>query len=137
MEPIQESVGLLKKISDWLYSHKKKNELLSEILKKYENNQCNSKEIAISLKDIQNKLDSMDSELKNDISVVKNGVQKALRADLIKLHHKLVKKNFATPTEKAFFQDEYKAYHELGSNGLMDFYYEEVIALPEEETIFS
>ncbi len=64
--------------------------------------------------------------------VQRMGLQAALMSQLYDKHdYYCYQKGFATSMDKTIYQKMYDAYHQLGVNGLMTTYYQEVMALPE------
>ncbi len=68
--------------------------------------------------------------LKNDVELMKKGMQKDIRRSLRQDGEAMVKKGYATQLEKTEFDELYWSYHNLGRNGVMDSLYEQVMGLP-------
>lgn len=64
------------------------------------------------------------------VIAVKGGMQKLLRAELIKSHNYWMEKGYCPEHQKTAFASIYEDYHDLGRNGVADCLYEEVMALP-------
>lgn len=68
--------------------------------------------------------------LKEDIELMKKGMQKDIRRSLRQDGEAMVKRGYATQLEKTEFDELYWSYHNLGRNGVMDSLYEQVMSLP-------
>lgn len=68
--------------------------------------------------------------LKNDVELMKKGMQKDIRRSLRQDGEAMVKRGYATQLEKTEFDELYWSYHNLGRNGVMDSLYEQVMGLP-------
>ena len=58
------------------------------------------------------------------------GVQALLRDRLLDKHDIYTKRGYCSEMEKSNYNNMYKSYHNLGQNGVMDTYEDEVISLP-------
>lgn len=70
------------------------------------------------------------SPLKQDVELMKKGMQKDIRRSLRQDGEAVVKRGYATQLEKTEFDELYWSYHNLGRNGVMDSLYEQVMRLP-------
>lgn len=70
------------------------------------------------------------SPLKQDVELMKKGMQKDIRRSLRQDGEAMVKRGYATQLEKTEFDELYWSYHNLGRNGVMDSLYEQVMRLP-------
>ena len=68
--------------------------------------------------------------LKEDVELMKKGMQKDIRRNLRQDGEAMVKRGYATQLEKTEFDELYWSYHNLGRNGVMDSLYEQVMRLP-------
>ena len=75
---------------------------------------------------IKTKYDNKTSQQDN----LAAGMQIMLRLELISLAEKYLAKGYCTVEEKELFTAVYKAYHNLGKNGVMDDLYNKVLSLP-------
>lgn len=66
----------------------------------------------------------------HDLNVLKVGVQALLRNNLYSIYQEWIPQRWAPMTVRENFENLYKSYHNLGSNGVMDHYYEEFMDLP-------
>ena len=73
------------------------------------------------------------NEIKNDIGELKSSNQANLRHDLYELYDYWKPKKYCPRNVKADFDNLYIHYHKLGSNGVMDKYYREIMALPDRK----
>lgn len=64
---------------------------------------------------------------------IENGLQSILRAEIIRQHDKHTDRGFCPLYAKEAMVKVYDAYHALGGNGMMTRFYNEIIALPEEQ----
>ena len=71
------------------------------------------------------------SDVKNDITKIKKGVQASNRADLQAIVDKADQQNWLSTYDKERFEQLYHAYHDLGKNGVMDSHRERLLALPD------
>lgn len=71
--------------------------------------------------------------IKDDIILVKTGVQVNCRSDLEDLADKADKQGFMTAYDKQRFENTYKSYHALGENGVMDAKRDRILAMPEHK----
>lgn len=84
------------------------------------------KEIKATLNDLHDRMGSSE----DNMTLMKRGLQAELRSRLRMCAIKYIEHKEITVMEKAEFEMIYKSYHELGSNGIMDGYYDEVMKLP-------
>ena len=68
--------------------------------------------------------------LKQDVELMKKGMQKDIRRSLRQDGEVMIQKGYATQLEKTEFDELYWSYHNLGRNGVMDSLHEEVMKLP-------
>lgn len=68
-----------------------------------------------------------------DIKNIKAGLQAELMSDLEEKGESFIRRGYATTRDKEIYDKLYKAYHELGNNGVMTSMYEKVMALPLEK----
>ena len=68
--------------------------------------------------------------LKEDIELMKKGMQKDIKRSLRQDGEAMVRRGYATQLEKTEFDELYWSYHNLGRNGVIDFLHEEVMKLP-------
>lgn len=71
------------------------------------------------------------TEIKEDVSLVKNGLQKDLYIDLVNIYKQYRKKGFATLDEKRDYDSLYQSYHSLGQNGIADGMHKYIMGMPE------
>ncbi len=64
---------------------------------------------------------------------IENGLQSILRAEIIRQHDKHTERGYCPLYAKDAMVKVYEAYHALGGNGMMTRFYNEIIALPEEQ----
>lgn len=64
---------------------------------------------------------------------IENGLQSILRAEIIRQHDKHIERGYCPLYAKEAMVKVYEAYHALGGNGMMTRFYNEIIALPEEQ----
>lgn len=60
------------------------------------------------------------------------GVQCLLRTQLLDFHDKYTERGYCPTYAKEAIMNEYQAYHELGGNGLITRFYDEILALPDK-----
>lgn len=86
-----------------------------------------------TLNNIKSSVDDLHERMgssEEDMAMVKRGLQSELRSRLRMCAIKYIERNEITIEEKAEFETLYRSYHELGSNGVMDGYYNEIMKLP-------
>lgn len=86
-----------------------------------------------TLNNIKSRVDDLHERMgssEENMAIVKRGLQTELRSRLRMCSIKYIERNEITVEEKAEFEALYRSYHELGSNGVMDGYYSEVMKLP-------
>lgn len=71
--------------------------------------------------------------IKDDVILVKTGVQVNCRSDLEDLADKADKQGFMSAYDKQRFENTYKSYHALGENGVMDAKRDRILAMPEHK----
>lgn len=71
--------------------------------------------------------------IKDDIILLKTGVQGNCRSDLEDLADKADKQGYMSAYDKQRFESTYKSYHALGENGVMDAKRERILAMPEHK----
>lgn len=102
-------------------------DVVNEIIKPHlESTAETLKEIKATLDDLHDRMGSSE----NDMALMKRGLQAELRSRLRMCAIKYIERKEITVMEKAEFETIYNSYHELGSNGIMDGYYAEVMKLP-------
>ena len=72
-------------------------------------------------------------DIKNDLKLVKNGLQKDLYVDLAHIYDEYKRKGYASLSEKRDYDTLYWAYHNLGKNGVADNMHEYVMNMPESK----
>ncbi len=75
-------------------------------------------------------LDEQTCDIFKRIKVLELASQAILRDRLYSEYNRLIDRGYATYDEKENFENMYKNYHSLGSNGVMDHIREEVTDLP-------
>ena len=75
------------------------------------------------------------TEIKENVGLVKNGLQKDLYIDLVKIYKEHQKKGYATLEEKRDYDSLYQSYHALGKNGIADGMHDAVMNMPEFKTL--
>lgn len=70
-------------------------------------------------------------ELKNEVCILKEGLQVELFESLQNLYERLSAKRWASPEEKQDAKRYYDQIHNLGKDGWSQRYYDAIIALPE------
>lgn len=75
-------------------------------------------------------LDEQTCDIFKRIKVLELASQAILRDRLYSEYNRLIDRGYATYDEKENFENMYKNYHSLGSNGIMDHIREEVTDLP-------
>lgn len=78
-------------------------------------------------------LDEQTCDIFNRIKVLELASQAILRDRLYSEYNRLIDQGYATYDEKENFENMYKNYHSLGSNGVMDHIREEVNGLPTKQ----
>lgn len=73
--------------------------------------------------------------VKEDLALVKDGLQKDLYIDLKTQYEQIKKKEFATLNEKRDYDSLYQSYHNLGKNGVADSMHETIMHMPEFKEI--
>lgn len=71
-----------------------------------------------------------EEKRQKDINTLKQGVQSILKADLRRQYDLWIEQGFAADDVKEDLEEEYKAYHNLGLNGVMDSKRAKFMALP-------
>ena len=61
---------------------------------------------------------------------MRRGLQALLRSKLYDLYDKCIEQGFTTEREFSNFENMYEQYHNLGKNGVMDRYWEDMQKLP-------
>lgn len=61
-----------------------------------------------------------EEKRQKDITTLKQGMQSILKADLRRQYDLWIEQGFAADDVKEDLEEEYKAYHNLGLNGVMD-----------------
>ena len=131
---------IIKKNWDKKEAEKKELETLREQnQEKKESARCQKMEAAVhkeivEMEDRLNKQsDKRYSELKEDIGLVKEGLQKDLYIDLVHIYDdlkaKFKKEGYITREEKRDFDALYWSYHKLGKNGIADGMHDEVMGM--------
>lgn len=78
-------------------------------------------------------LDEQTCDIFKRIKVLELASQAILRDRLYSEYNRLIDQGYATYDEKENFENMYKNYHSLGSNGVMDHIREEVNELPTKQ----
>lgn len=78
-------------------------------------------------------LDEQTCDIFKRIKVLELASQAILRDRLYAEYNRLIDRGYATYDEKENFENMYKNYHSLGSNGVMDHIREEVTELPTKQ----
>nr|DAP44084.1 MAG TPA: holin protein [Caudoviricetes sp.] len=78
-------------------------------------------------------LDEQTCEIFKRIKVLELASQAILRDRLYSEYNRLIDRGYATYDEKENFENMYKNYHSLGSNGVMDHIRDEVTELPTKQ----
>lgn len=63
---------------------------------------------------------------------IKDGVLSLLRLMIIQCHDKYIEQGYCELNEKEIVEKAYSAYHNLGGNGAITIYYNQIMALPSE-----
>lgn len=71
--------------------------------------------------------------IRDDMVLVKTGVQVNCRSDLEDLADKADKQGYMSAYDKQRFENTYNSYHALGKNGVMDAKRDRILALPEHK----
>lgn len=61
---------------------------------------------------------------------IKSGVLSLLRLMIIQHHHKYTDQGYCSINDKDIIEKAYKAYHDLGGNGAITIYYNQIMELP-------
>lgn len=78
-------------------------------------------------------LDEQTCDIFKRIKVLELASQAILRDRLYSEYNRLIDRGYATYDEKENFENMYKNYHSLGSNGVMDHIRDEVTELPTKQ----
>lgn len=107
-------------------------ELESENFSNAEDKRCEAMKETIyeQMKEMREGFKQDITPLKNDVELMKKGMQKDIRRSLRQDGEAMVKRGYATQLEKTEFDELYWSYHNLGRNGVMDSLYEQVMGLP-------
>lgn len=76
-----------------------------------------------------------DQKKANDVYLLKKGIQALLKNDLKVRYDFWIEAGYAPEDAKDDLEDEYKIYHALGKNGVMDSRREKVLKLPSDPPI--
>lgn len=87
--------------------------------------------VGFIVKKLLNATNQKITAYKDDFNSIKKGVQAGLRHDLLEIYDYWHKKGFMPREVKKDFENIYLQYHNLGSNGVMDTYYNEVLNMKE------
>ena len=94
-------------------------------------------EIAILEQKLNKQSDERFGELRSDIALVKEGLQKDLYVDLCNIYDQykqcIREGGYITRSQKTEYDKIYWTYHNLGKNGVADGMHSEVMAMPEEK----
>ena len=131
---------IIKKVWDKKEAEKKElEELREQNQSRQENERCKKMEAAVhkEIIEMEDRLNEQSDrrygELKEDIGLVKEGLQKDLYIDLVHIHDDLVAKfnreGFITREDKRDFDALYWSYHKLGKNGVADGMHDEIMAM--------
>ena len=71
-------------------------------------------------------------EIKEDVILLKKGIQATCRNDLEEMFEKAEKQGFCSNNDKMKFEASYQVYHALGKNGVMDIKREKILKMPEK-----
>lgn len=74
-------------------------------------------------------------DIKDDLKLVKRGVQVTCRNDLEDLADKAEKQGYLSAYDKQRFESAYQSYHALGKNGVMDAKRDRILVLPEAKPV--
>lgn len=77
------------------------------------------------------KLHDNEEYEKKQFSAVEKGVMLLLRSDLIRLHDEFIAKGYCPIGTKLYIEEEYECYHELGGDGVITTWVEDIKRLPE------
>ena len=107
-------------------------ELEAENFSNAEDKRCEAMKETIQqqMKEIREGFKQDISPLKQDVELMKKGMQKDIRRSLRQDGEGMVRRGYAIQLEKTEFDELYWSYHNLGRNGVMDFLREEVMKLP-------
>ena len=83
-------------------------------------------------KDMKDAIEEAITPIKQDLAIVKKGIQAGLRHDLVQMADEWLPKGYCPRTVKIDFENEYNQYHALGKNGVMDNTYQAILDLPEQ-----
>ena len=72
--------------------------------------------------------------IRDDMVLVKTGVQVNCRSDLEDLADKADKQGYMSAYDKQRFENTYRSYHALGKNGVMDAKRDRILAMPEHKS---
>lgn len=70
-------------------------------------------------------------EIKDDVILLKKGIQSTCRNDLEEMFEKAEETGFCSSDDKMKFEATYQVYHMLGQNGVMDIKREKILKMPE------
>lgn len=85
--------------------------------------------IIVSIKLIYNKI----RKNKNDIKLMKEGIQALLRSQMIADYNKWEERGYAPIYARQNFENCWVRYHSLGANGVMDDLHNKFLELPTEK----
>lgn len=107
-------------------------ELEAEQFANAEDKRCKAIKEAIhqEMSDIGESFKQDITPLKQDVELMKKGMQKDIRRSLRQDGEAMVRRGYAIQLEKTEFDELYWSYHNLGRNGVMNFLHEEVMKLP-------
>jgi hypothetical protein len=69
----------------------------------------------------------------NSAKSVKEGVLSLLRLMIIQHHDKYVEQGYCSINDKGVIEKAYNAYHNLGGNGAITTYYQQIMSLPDRK----
>lgn len=84
-------------------------------------------------KDLSNEFNTQLNVVHKDVECLKNAMQKDIRRSLRQDSGLFLSRRYASQEEKTDFDELYVAYHQLGTNGVMDRQHEDVMALPNKK----
>lgn len=67
---------------------------------------------------------------RKEAQALKAGVRALLRSELMRTHHDAMREGSCSTTDKEVMERTYRAYHDLGGNGIATNLYEEMMRLP-------
>lgn len=70
---------------------------------------------------------------KNHADSIKEGVLSLLRLMIIQHHNKYIDQGYCSINEKDIIEKAYTAYHNLGGNGAITNYYNQIMSLPDRK----